>query len=70
MATTEEKDAAVAKLEAAGTDLSRLSAALNETKFLENIPGDHRQKFRGTFKRFFFFGKSFALQRQSHSIES
>eukprot|EP00210_Caulerpa_lentillifera_P006798 g6497.t1 len=46
MATEEEKDAAVAKLAAAGTDLVLLSAALQGAKFLESIPGDHRQKFR------------------------
>lgn len=48
MATEEEKEAAVAKLTAAGTDLGLLETALQEAKFLESIPGDHRQKFRGT----------------------
>lgn len=48
MATDVEKETAVAKLTAAGTDLGLLAQALQEAKFLEGIPGDHRQKFRGT----------------------
>lgn len=48
MATETEKQAAVQKLDAAAGDLNLLAAALNAARFLEEIPGDHRQKFRGT----------------------
>ena len=42
MATQEDKYRAVEKLENAGDDLQLLSAAIDEARFLEDIPGDHR----------------------------
>ena len=64
MATEEDKDRAVEKLESAGDNLQLLVAALDAARFLEDIPGDHRQKLRGNKRlcRFLFTLTLFSRQ--------
>ena len=42
-----EAQQAVAAFAAAGNDPDALSAAIDQAKFLDNVPGEERQKLRG-----------------------
>jgi hypothetical protein len=45
---TMDVNSAVALLKSAGDDIDALSQAIIKAEFLDNIPGEDRQKLRGT----------------------
>jgi len=50
-ALREDAQAALAGIVAAGNDTETLAEAIEKAAFLEETPGEDRQKLRGTFNR-------------------